>query len=249
MSNSTFYFNIASYDGGGIYNSGASGAAALAVVASTFSGNGVYTNVGATGLFNNGAGATLEIADTILAGSPFQPNIYNQGGPVISLGYNLCSDFGNNLFTNATDRINTNPKLGPFTYNGGPTWTCAPMWGSPAIDQGKSFGLITDQRGQARPFDFPSLTNASGGDGSDIGAVEFILPPPSLSIAALTNTIQLQGAGLSNLTYTIQAATNLNPVITWTNLGTSLANSNGIFSLTDTNAPSFPGRFYRAVWP
>jgi hypothetical protein len=27
------------------------------------------------------------------------------------------------------------------------------------------------------------------------------------------------------------------------------ANSNGIFSFTDTNAPLFPARFYRVVWP
>jgi len=121
--------------------------------------------------------------------------------------------------------------------------------GSPAIDNGKSFGLTIDQSGQPKPFDFASIPNASGGDGSDIGAVEFIPPAPAISIAAVTNSIQLHGAGLSNLNYTIQAATNLNPVVTWTNLGTFLANSNGIFSATDTNAPRFPRRFYRALLP
>lgn len=40
-----------------------------------------------------------------------------------------------------------------------------------AIDQGSSGGIVTDQRGVARPFDVASIPNAS--DGSDIGAYEF----------------------------------------------------------------------------
>jgi hypothetical protein len=47
-----------------------------------------------------------------------------------------------------------------------------PQAGSPAIDAGKAFGLTLDQRGLPRPSDFPSIANATGGDGSDIGAVE-----------------------------------------------------------------------------
>jgi hypothetical protein len=60
---------------------------------------------------------------------------------------------------------------------------------------------------------------------------------------------QLTGQGLSNLTYTIQAASNLNPVIQWSNIGAPVANSSGVFSFIDTNAPLFPRRFYRAVSP
>jgi hypothetical protein len=44
--------------------------------------------------------------------------------------------------------------------------------GSPAIDQGKSAGRTADQRGHHRPHDFSAIPNASGGDGSDIGAFE-----------------------------------------------------------------------------
>ncbi len=152
------------------------------------------------------------------------------------------------MLTNATDQIETNPKLGPLADNGGPTQTHAPLWGSPAIDKGKSFGLTTDQRVQPRPYDFASITNASGGDGSDIGACEFIPPAPSISIAAVTNSIQLQGAGLSNLTYTIQANTNLSTT-NWLVIGTSPADGSGLFSFTDTNAPTFSNRFYRARLP
>ena len=46
------------------------------------------------------------------------------------------------------------------------------LYNSPAIDQGKSFGLAADQRGHERPFDAANIANATGGDGSDIGAFE-----------------------------------------------------------------------------
>jgi hypothetical protein len=62
------------------------------------------------------------------------------------------------------------PQLGPLQSNGGPTQTMAPAQGSPVVDAGSAFGLTTDQRGLARPFDFGPVVNA--GDGSDIGAVE-----------------------------------------------------------------------------
>ena len=140
--------------------------------------------------------------------------------------------------------------LSPLADNGGPTPTQALLWGGPAIDKGKSFGQTTDQRGVPRPHDLSSITNASGGDGSDIGAFEFVPGPAQFtSIARLTNVVQLQGAGLSNLTYAIQATTNLNPVISWSNVGTVTGNSSGVFSFTDTNASFLPMRFYRAVSP
>ena len=171
VTTSTFSGNSAG-NGGGIWNDGtSSGSATLVVNGSTFSGNSAGTG---GGILNDGAGATLQIGDTILnIGGASGANVFNIIGAVSSQGYNLCSDSGAGFFTNATDQITTDPKLGPLADNGGPTWTHALLWGSPAIDQGKSFGITTDQRGQPRPFDFSSITNDSGGDGSDIGAFEF----------------------------------------------------------------------------
>src|SRR6185312_1327184 len=74
----------------------------------------------------------------------------------------------------AGDQTNIDPRLEPNgpQYNDGYTDTIALRCGSPAIDQGKSFGATTDQRGQPRPHDNLTVANASGGDGSDIGAYE-----------------------------------------------------------------------------
>lgn len=250
VSASTFSGNSAASYGGAIDNDGFSGNAGLTITACTLNGNSGGTAGGIFSDARSGGTATVAMADTILKAGSSGSNIATLFGTVTSLGYNLSSDSGSGFLTNTTDVINTDPLLGPLQDNGGPTLTCALLWGSPAIDKGKAFGLSTDQRGQPRPFDFASMTNATGGDGSDIGAFELNPQARFVSIAALTNrSILLQGLGISNFTYTIQAATNLIPLIHWTNISASTASPTGSFSVTDTNAPLFPARFYRAVWP
>jgi fibronectin-binding autotransporter adhesin len=89
-----------------------------------------------------------------------------------------------------------------------------------------------------------------GGDGNDVVIYRGYPPARLTGINTVSNHLpQIQGLGLSNLTYTIQAATNLTPIINWTNVGSAPANGSGIFSFIDTNAALFPKRFYRAVSP
>jgi hypothetical protein len=76
--------------------------------------------------------------------------------------------------------------------------------------------------------------------------------PPAVinSITRLVSgQIQLQSLGWSNLTFQIEATTNLMPVIVWTSLGAATGNSSGAFTFTDTNASLFPRRFYRVLSP
>jgi CSLREA domain-containing protein len=90
-----------------------------------------------------------------------------------SNGYNLIGD-GNatSEFIEAGDQTNVgDPKLGALADNGGPTNTHALLAGSPAIDKG-NIDLTTDQRGERRPFDDPTIAPATGGDNSDIGSFE-----------------------------------------------------------------------------
>lgn len=79
--------------------------------------------------------------------------------------------------TNSTVGSSGSPavvNLAPLAYNGGPTQTHKLLSSSPelAIDKGTSASLSNDQRGGARVFDNAGVANASGGDGSDIGAYE-----------------------------------------------------------------------------
>jgi hypothetical protein len=94
------------------------------------------------------------------------------GGVIYSEDYNLIQNTNACLITGpSTHNIyGKDPLLGPLADNGGPTPTHALLPGSPAIDQGSSGGLTTDQRGQPRIFNFPTYFDAD--DGSDIGAYE-----------------------------------------------------------------------------
>jgi CSLREA domain-containing protein len=193
MSGCTVNNNIAtamafnSQGGGGIYASGT-----LTLTNCTLTGNQTAQNGGAINaggsnvsltactVTNNSAqfagdgillagASSLTVGNTILSGLSV-----SSPATVTSQGYNLSNDNAGGYLTGPGDQINTNPMLDPngLQNNGGPTQTIALINGSPAIDKGKSFGLMTDQRGQSRPLDFASIPNANGGDGSDIGAFE-----------------------------------------------------------------------------
>jgi len=53
-------------------------------------------------------------------------------------------------------------------------------------------------------------------------------------------------AGIPGYTYAVQAATNLTPPVAWVTLGSQPAATNGLWQFTDTNAASYPQRFYRS---
>ncbi len=197
VKNSTLSGNSAT-DGGGIFNGtpfAAGGSAMVTLNNSTLSGNSarfgsgvsIDANVSVSG------SVTLTIGGTIFNGaSGGNLTIRNGGGIVTSLGYNLSSDDrglniapGTGGLDRITDQVFTNPMLGPLQNNGGPTSTHGLLPGSPAIDKGKNFsGSTTDQRGTpfARTYDDPAIANATGGDGTDIGAFEVQAsptPPPT----------------------------------------------------------------------
>lgn len=100
-------------------------------------------------------------------------------GTLNSGGHNLIvnTNFSEVTITNdlSGNLYNVNPLLGPLRNNGGPTWTYALLPGSPAIDHANAGGLSTDQRGEFRPYDDPTVPNT--GDGSDIGAHEASASP------------------------------------------------------------------------
>jgi predicted outer membrane repeat protein len=125
VENSTISGNSAGTSGGGIYNN-----SSLDVTLSTITGNSAPSG---GGIYNVGS---VEVSNTILNAGASGENIFNDGGTVTSVGYNLSSDDGGGYLTGAGDQINTDPSLGPLQDNGGPTLTHALLPGSPAIDAG-----------------------------------------------------------------------------------------------------------------
>ena len=182
--------------GGGIYNRGT-----LNATNSTVYGNNALTG---GGIYNDGGAATLR--STIVAGNSainvfdtdLERYVYiapNLMGPFNSEGFNLLH-FGSGEATitetaNAgTNLLNVAPNLdGTLADNGGPTKTHKLNSGSPAIDKGKNFSTAaTDQRGMQRLYDDPAISNAVGGDGTDIGAFE---APNDASILVTTAVDEL----------------------------------------------------------
>jgi CSLREA domain-containing protein len=205
VTNSTFYFNTTDLqNGGGIYNQGT-----LNVSNSTFDLNvaGNFTSQGTSGggIYNDSqATGSTTVKSTIIARDaancndqfPSCANISDVAGSFISQGFNLIgSSDGSTGFTAATDITGTSsfpvdPGLDPngVQPNGGPTETVALLSGSRAIDKGNSttiggIHLTVDQRGvgYVRKIDDPSIANASGGDGTDIGAFELGAGFPAVS--------------------------------------------------------------------
>ena len=120
FSNSTLSGNYASLSGGGIAGGGA------------ISNSTLNDNSGGT----ISVSGTLELENTVLKAAARGGNISNDGGTVLSHGYNVSSDDGGGFLNGPGDQINTDPLLGPLQYNGGPTLTHALLLGSPAIDAG-----------------------------------------------------------------------------------------------------------------
>src|SRR4051794_3034719 len=189
LENSTVYGNTATDSGGGVYHFGAyDGDPGLVVTGSTITHNTAYRGGGLAcyAATNNGHDLTEPIVrSTIIFGntadsaalgpdlSCIYPTATEPPGSV-PIGLSLVGSVapGTQLAQIGPNLIGQDPQLGPLTGNGGATQTQKPAVTSPVIDQGAAFGLGSDQRGQSRPFDIPSIPNAAGGDGSDIGAVE-----------------------------------------------------------------------------
>jgi fibronectin-binding autotransporter adhesin len=196
IENSTFVANNAND------NSGAGGA----IDSTSFQTGNTSTTVLACTFYENGAShgsaihvsgfsgvtSTLHLGNSIMANAQFGASLALDGttGSIVSSGYNLSSDNGGGFLTGPADQAGADAKIEGLGSNGGPTKTCALLAGSAAINRGKSFGLTTDQRGQARPYNLSGYTFANGGDGSDIGAYEAtdtIQPGSSLLVTNLAD--------------------------------------------------------------
>ena len=161
--NSTIADNYAKYAGGGIYRK-----------------------------YNPSDPASTNLISTIVGDNNAQfdgPDLYEQDSSATSrytAAFSLVeTPDDHTLAQTGPNVLGQDPQLADLAPNGGPTETQLPAATSPAIDQGISNGLTTDQRGSgfARTGDNAAIANAAGGDGTDIGAVE-------LQVAATTPPAQ-----------------------------------------------------------
>jgi hypothetical protein len=193
--------------GAGLFLGSGVPGASFALTGATIVANGIQGDAGPDGGGGNlKAGSETVVSDSIIAagvGPAGKANCSGSPTPAVSGGFNIDS-LNECGFNGAGDRVNIDPKLGPLRDNGGPTATMEPEAGSPAIDQGKAFSLTTDQRGLPRPADFAAIPNATGGDGSDIGAVEpAAAPQPAATKIALGKLTRNTRRGSGRLAVTV----------------------------------------------
>ena len=177
MTNSTLSGNVG-YVGGACAGGGY-------IVSCTISGNSAVR-------FAGGISDPVVIMNTIVAGNRLGPDASDVSANVTSSGYNLIGTTNGSSGWVASDLTGSTSfpllaLLGPLQDNGGPTPTMAPLDGSAAIDNGKSFGLTSDQRGLPRPVDLGGYDNVA--DGSDIGACEVQLDLPVITIQPTNQTV------------------------------------------------------------
>jgi len=253
INNCTISGNDAGFGGGGggVFNGAAfETGGTLTISSSTVvsnrsnsGGGGVYVAVGMARFRN-----TI-VARNSLPGGGSGPDC---NGSILSDGYNLIGDgTGCVGFTNGLngDQVGTgatpiDPRLGPLADHDGPAPTHALRFDSPALDQGNSFGLATDQRGLLRAIDDLATANASGGDASDIGAYE---ADPDLRFTAINisgTDIRLCFSSLLGRTYGLSRRDDLDG--SWNLFSNNIPGTGGSIQILDAGAGSQPRRFYRA---
>ncbi|MEZ6132320.1 MAG: choice-of-anchor Q domain-containing protein [Planctomycetaceae bacterium] len=189
--------------------------AEIYVTNSTFVGN---SNLGLVNFAEAGGTVTGGYGNSLFA--TFSDSVVSTGAgtlDVTSSGFNIFQDTPTGD-TVASDRLNTDPLIGPLQDNGGPTFTRALLSGSPAIDTGDNNQaldlsdltggtvLTTDQRGTgfARVVDGDVNATAT----VDVGAFEFT--PPVLTVAITEASISENGGtGKATVTRTGDTSTAL----------------------------------------
>jgi hypothetical protein len=165
---------------------------------STLSGNSV-TDGGGGGVYVSDLATTAPtIRGSIIAGNTAVSGPPNVEGNYTNGGFNIVG--GSAAEAGLQTDAQGNPVL---SDNGGSTRTVALVRGSKAIDAGNSFGSTTDQRGTPRPKDYASADNAQGGDGSDIGAFEYVDPDASAPTVEARPTPLPDAGGLNNSDVTV----------------------------------------------
>lgn len=263
--------SMASARGGGIFNN----IGTVDVINSTLSSNYCSGSLSPTmfggGIFN-GSGvvkvkSTIIALSTVVAQNGTVGSNPDASGTFTSQGFNLigkndgaAASFpaGNPNANNdivGTGASTIDPKLDPngLQNNGGPTQTIALLSGSPAIDKGTNIGftgsLVTDQRGPgySRTVDNPSVANAAGSDGTDVGAFEFGVTIRLISITRNGSDIVVTFQGIQGAAYRLERKLNITDS-TWQSISgvnDLTPSSNGPAPITDPGAVSLGEAFYR----
>jgi uncharacterized protein with beta-barrel porin domain len=217
---------------------------------------GVLTGRGWVGTITGNLGGTVQPG---FHGTTFQNRLHSR-----DVAFNSATTFRPLLTSVDADFDNSQLQVSGAVNLGGSALT-VDLLGSFKPAPGRSFVIIENDGADPIMGTFANLPEGAvfggaglpfrisyvGGTGNDVVLTRVATPPSALSsITALGNgQVSIEGLGMGGVVYSIQAASNLNPIILWTPVGSGTGNVNGIFYYLDTSAPQRTMRFYRAVAP
>ncbi len=168
-------------------------------------------------------------------GSTLWTSVYPASAAATSVANAIAVDQANNAYVtgyspglNGTNNIVT-IKYGP---NGNQLW----LQTYNGFNAGNNAGnaIVVDKNGNVYVTGYETLT----GGGTGIVTIKYI----PISIQRQTNgTVLIETQGTPGESFDIQASSDL---LNWLDLGTILADTNGLMQFDDTNAPTYPARFY-----
>jgi hypothetical protein len=270
----TLAYNPAIFTGTVANNGSVKVTSTTATFAGTYIENGTFTSdpatnyftdvlIGAGGCFVGHAGDLFSVSGSLQNGSlqnvlwdTSEAELVFRGGPSHTF-YLPGADAGTNysgLTTNfawKTFRLGSGESLTLQDGNGTPgaglyTKSLILEGGLPQISSitGNGFKIYYDPAASGNGY-LGGATYTLGGGGAIIP-----LAQPTLQILAITRltngTIKLDCMGAPNQAHSVLSSTNL---LNWLSIGSATAAANGSFAFTDTNAVSFPTRFYRLSLP
>jgi hypothetical protein len=168
-------------------------------------------------------------------GSVIWTDLYPVTSPGSSIGMSLSVDSGNNVYvTGFSPGKNSNTDIVTIKYdqNGNLVWL--QRYGSPGNGNAAGNAIAVDKNGNVYVTGYE--TTAAGG--TEIVTIKY--SPVTLQRRS-DGTVILQAQGSPGESFDIQASADL---LNWLDLGSVLADTNGLMQFDDTNAPTFPSRFY-----
>jgi hypothetical protein len=170
-------------------------------------------------------------------GSPVWTNYYPQPGVGVSGATSITVDAANNCYVTGYSPgtgTNSNDEIVTIKYdpNGNQVWL--QKYISPGNGNAVGNAIAVDNNGNVY---------VAGYDTTTAGGTEMVLIKYSpLTLQRMPDgTVLLETQGSPGESFDIEASIDL---LNWLDLGTVLADTNGLMQFDDTNAPSFPSRFY-----
>jgi hypothetical protein len=167
------------------------------------------------------------------------------GNANLRLGYDyakaIALDAATNVYvTGLSPAPGTGLDFATVAYGNDGNQLWVRRYDGPAHGDDQGTAIAVDAAGNVYVTGFSANTDG----GYDLTTIKYARME---TIQVLTNGhVRLQFFGTPGQDYRFQATTNF---ADWTELGSSLADTNGIYRWEDTNAPLFPQRFYRTVTP